>query len=53
MYLRYAVVFCPFITAAVVIVISANSYSGTDECRNINEPFNMRRHLQMRSTEKP
>jgi hypothetical protein len=34
MYLRYAVVGCCFVAAAILIFVSSNSYRGTDECRN-------------------
>jgi hypothetical protein len=34
MYVRYAVVGCCFIAAAILLIISSNSYRGTDECRN-------------------
>jgi len=34
MYLRYAVVGCCFVAAAILIFVSSNSYRGTDDCRN-------------------
>ena len=34
MYLRYAVVGCCFVAAAILIIVSSNSYRGTGECRN-------------------
>ena len=34
MYLRYAVVGCCFVAAAILIVVSSNSYGGRDKCRN-------------------
>jgi len=34
MCVRYAVVGCCFVAAAILIFVSSNSYRGTDECRN-------------------
>ena len=34
MYTRYAVVGCCLVAAIVLLVISAHSYGGTDQCRN-------------------
>ena len=34
MYLRYAVVGCCFVAAAILIIVSSNPYWGAGECRN-------------------
>lgn len=34
MNMRYAVVGCCFVVAAILVIVSANSNGGKDECRN-------------------
>ena len=34
MNMRYAVVGCCFVTAAILMIVSANSHDSRDECRN-------------------